>query len=42
MRSGGPARKGPCFWFDNMIARGVKFDVVGLSYYPRYFDTWMT
>lgn len=22
------------FWFDNMIARGVEFDIIGLSYYP--------
>ncbi|MBW6489718.1 MAG: glycosyl hydrolase 53 family protein [Lentimicrobium sp.] len=24
------------FWFDNMIARGVEFDIIGLSYYPRW------
>ncbi len=24
------------FWLDNMIARGVQFDVIGLSYYPRW------
>ena len=24
------------FWFDNMIARGVEFDIIGLSYYPQY------
>lgn len=27
------------FWFDNMIARGVSFDVIGLSYYPRWHGT---
>ncbi len=27
------------FWLDNMIARGVKFDVLGLSYYPRWHGT---
>ena len=27
------------FWLDNMIARGVKFDIIGLSYYPRYHGT---
>lgn len=27
------------FWFDNMIARGVDFDVIGLSYYPRWHCT---
>ncbi|MEO8139452.1 MAG: glycosyl hydrolase 53 family protein [Gemmatimonadota bacterium] len=24
------------FWLDNMLARGVKFDIIGLSYYPRW------
>ena len=24
------------FWLGNMIARGVEFDVIGLSYYPRW------
>lgn len=24
------------FWLDNMIARDVDFDVIGLSYYPRW------
>jgi hypothetical protein len=24
------------FWLDNMIARDVQFDVIGLSYYPRW------
>jgi len=27
------------FWFDNIIARGVDFDVIGLSYYPRWHGT---
>ncbi|MEI6886212.1 MAG: glycosyl hydrolase 53 family protein, partial [Bacteroidota bacterium] len=27
------------FWLDNMIARGVKFDIIGLSYYPRWHGT---
>jgi beta-galactosidase len=27
------------FWFDNMIARGVSFDIMGLSYYPRWHGT---
>ncbi|HDJ33088.1 MAG TPA: hypothetical protein ENF21_03205 [Bacteroidetes bacterium] len=27
------------FWFDNMMARGVEFDVMGLSYYPRWHGT---
>jgi beta-galactosidase len=27
------------FWLDNMIARGVSFDVLGLSYYPRWHGT---
>jgi len=27
------------FWLDNMIARGVKFDVIGVSYYPRWHGT---
>lgn len=27
------------FWLDNMIARGVKFDLTGLSYYPRWHGT---
>ncbi len=24
------------FWLDNMLARGVEFDIIGLSYYPRW------
>ena len=27
------------FWLDNMIMRGVPFDVIGLSYYPRWHGT---
>jgi beta-galactosidase len=27
------------FWFDNMIARGVEFDIMGVSYYPRWHGT---
>lgn len=27
------------FWFDNMMARGVEFDIIGLSYYPIWHCT---
>jgi len=27
------------FWLDNMLARGVTFDILGLSYYPRWHGT---
>ena len=27
------------FWFNNMMARGVKFDIMGISYYPRWHGT---
>lgn len=27
------------FWLDNMIARGLKFDIIGISYYPRWHGT---
>lgn len=27
------------FWLDNMLARGVKFDVIGIPYYPRWHGT---
>ncbi len=27
------------FWLDNMLERGVPFDVIGLSYYPRWHGT---
>lgn len=27
------------FWYDNMVARGVEFDLIGLSYYPQWHAT---
>ncbi len=27
------------FFFDNMVNRGLEFDVIGLSYYPRWHNT---
>jgi beta-galactosidase len=27
------------FWLDNIIERGIQFDVIGLSYYPRWHGT---
>jgi arabinogalactan endo-1,4-beta-galactosidase len=27
------------FWLDNMLARGVQFDIIGISYYPRWHGT---
>lgn len=27
------------FWLDNMFARGVQCDIIGLSYYPRWHGT---
>lgn len=27
------------FWLDNMLARGVRFDIIGLSYYSRWHGT---
>jgi arabinogalactan endo-1,4-beta-galactosidase len=27
------------FWLDNMLARGVTFDILGISYYPRWHGT---
>jgi len=27
------------FWLDNMIARGLQFDIIGISYYPRWHGT---
>lgn len=27
------------FFMDNMISRGIQFDVIGLSYYPRWHNT---
>jgi len=35
----GGQNKEAVFWLDNMIARGVKFDLIGLSYYPRWHGT---
>jgi len=35
----GGQNKEAIFWLDNMIARGVKFDIIGLSYYPRWHGT---
>jgi beta-galactosidase len=32
----GGQNKEAVFWLDNMIARGVAFDVIGLSYYSRW------
>lgn len=35
----GGQNKEAVFWLNNMIARGVKFDLIGLSYYPRWHGT---
>lgn len=35
----GGQNKEAVFWLDNMIARGVKFDIIGISYYPRWHGT---
>lgn len=35
----GGQQKESQFWFDNMIARGVEFDIIGLSFYPQYHGT---
>jgi beta-galactosidase len=35
----GGQNKESVFWLDNMLARGVTFDVIGLSYYPRWHGT---
>ncbi|MEY8848551.1 glycosyl hydrolase 53 family protein [Psychroserpens sp. XS_ASV72] len=35
----GGQNKETTFWFDNMIARGVEFDIIGLSYYPIWHCT---
>jgi hypothetical protein len=32
----GGQNKEAVFWLNNMIARGVKFDIIGISYYPRW------
>ncbi len=35
----GGLNKESVFWYDNMISRGVEFDVIGVSYYPRWHGT---
>jgi arabinogalactan endo-1,4-beta-galactosidase len=35
----GGQNKEAVFWLNNMIARGVKFDIIGISYYPRWHGT---
>ena len=35
----GGQNKEAVFWLSNMIARGVEFDIIGLSYYPRWHGT---
>ena len=35
----GGQNKESVFWLDNMMARGVEFDIIGLSYYPRWHGT---
>lgn len=35
----GGQNKEAVFWLDNMLARGVEFDIIGLSYYPRWHGT---
>lgn len=35
----GGLNKESVFWFDNMIARGIDFDIIGISYYPRWHGT---
>lgn len=35
----GGQNKEAVFWLDNMIARGVEFDIIGLSYYPQWHGT---
>ncbi len=35
----GGQNKEAVFWLNNMLARGVKFDIIGLSYYPRWHGT---
>jgi len=35
----GGQNKEAVFWLDNMMARGVEFDIIGLSYYPRWHGT---
>jgi len=35
----GGQNKAARFWLDNMIARGVNFDIIGISSYPRWHGT---
>jgi len=35
----GGQNKEAIFWLDNMIACGLKFDVIGITYYPRWHGT---
>lgn len=35
----GGQNKEAVFWLDNMLARGVTFDIIGLSYYSRWHGT---
>jgi len=35
----GGQQKESVFWLDNMFARGVECDIIGLSYYPRWHGT---
>lgn len=35
----GGQNKEAVFWLDNMIARDVAFDIIGISYYPRWHGT---
>jgi hypothetical protein len=35
----GGQNKEAVFWLDNMLARGVEFDIIGLSYYARWHGT---
>jgi arabinogalactan endo-1,4-beta-galactosidase len=35
----GGQNKEATFWLDNMLARGVEFDLIGLSYYSRWHGT---
>jgi len=35
----GGQNKEAIFWLNNMIARGLDFDIIGISYYPRWHGT---
>ncbi len=35
----GGQNKESVFWLDNMLARDVQFDIIGISYYPRWHGT---